>query len=219
MHERDEASPPHPRRGWADKRRNITTAARTVFGAQGYTRASIDAIASEADVSTRTIYNHFDNKENLFLTVILESAEQVANAQIALIDGHLDNISDLESDLIVFGRALAASAADFAEHFALVRQINAEVGHVPVATLDKWQETGPRRVHHHLARRMQQLADHGLLHINDPGRAATHFVLLAATETTNRSYHGAIPLDDQEVTEIATAGVRAFLHGYLPHVP
>lgn len=204
------------RRGWPDKHQAITRASRTVFGRDGYTRASIEAIAVEAGVSTRTIYNHFDDKEHLFLTVIEESATQVADAQIALIHRYLDKVTDLEADLIVFGRVWATSNADFAEHFALVRQINAEVGHIPHATLDRWQETGPRRVHRELARRLEHLADKGLLHIDDADRAASHFVLLAATEIANRSYYGAIPLDDSEVTRIATAGVRAFLHGYLP---
>lgn len=204
------------RRGRAGKREAITLGARAVFARQGYTRAGIDAIATEAGVSTRTIYNHFQDKEHLFLAVIQDSATQVADAQIALIDRHLDTITDLEADLIAFGRIWATSTTEFGEHFALVRQIHAEVGHIPQAALEGWQETGPRRVHRALARRMRRFAEQGVLCIDDADRAASHFVLLAATEVTNRSYHGAIPLDDDEVTQIATAGVRAFLHGYLP---
>ena len=40
-------APTRPRRRWADKRDAIATAARIVFGREGYTRASIDAIASD----------------------------------------------------------------------------------------------------------------------------------------------------------------------------
>jgi AcrR family transcriptional regulator len=209
-------APTHPRRGWADKRDAIATAARIVFGREGYTRASIDAIATEAGVSTRTIYNHFDDKEHLFLTVIKESATHVADAQIALINQHLDHVTNLERALIAFGRAWATSTTAFAEHFALVRQINAEVGHIPQESLDSWQEAGPLRVHRELARRIQQLADRGLLHVDDADQAAVHLVLLSGAEVTNRSYYGAIPLTENEITQIATAGVQAFLHGYLP---
>lgn len=204
------------RRGWADKREAITRGAFAVFAREGYTRASIDAIATEAGVSTRTIYNHFQDKEDLFLTVIQDSATQVADAQIGLIDRYLDTVTDLEADLIVFGRVWATSTSEFAEHFAMVRQIHAEVGHIPQAALEGWQETGPRRVHRALARRMRRFAEQGVLSIDDPDRAASHFVLLAATEVTNRSYYGAVPLKDDEVTQIATAGVRTFLHGHLP---
>lgn len=214
------------RRGWAEKREAITRAALTVFGREGYTRASIDAIASEASVSTRTIYNHFTNKEQLFLTVIQDSSTHVADAQIALIDRHFDTITahldtdNLERGLVDFGCVWATSTADFGEHFALVRQINAEVGHIPQPTLDRWQEIGPQRVHRQLARRLQHLADKGLLHITDAGQAAHHLVLLTAGEITSRSHYGANPLDENDVTRIATAGVQTFLHGYQqPAVP
>jgi AcrR family transcriptional regulator len=211
-----EETPARPRRGWADKRDAIATAARTVFGREGYTRASIDMIATAAGVSTRTIYNHFDDKEHLFLTVIKESATQVADAQIALINQHLDEVTDLERDLIAFGRAWATSTTAFAEHFAIVRQINAEIGHIPHATLDSWQETGPLRVRRELARRIQQLADKRLLDIDDADQAAVHLVLLSGAEVTNRSYYGAIPPTENEIIQIATAGIQTFLHGYLP---
>lgn len=59
--------------------------ALTVFARDGYMRASVDAIAAEAGVSTRTIYNHFQDKAQLFQTVIQESATRVAEAQIAII--------------------------------------------------------------------------------------------------------------------------------------
>lgn len=208
-----------PRRGRADKRQAITSAALRVFGREGYTRASIDAIAGEAAVSTRTIYNHFGDKEHLFLAVIQDSATQVADAQIELIRRHLDTIIDLEQGLTAFGLVWATSSSEFAEHFALVRQIHAEVGHIPTATLQAWQEIGPQRVHHELARRMQHLADRGLLAVDDADRAASHLVLLTSTEIVNRSYHGARPLPDNEVTDIVTAGIRTFLHGYLPPTP
>ena len=104
----------------------------------------------------------------------------------------------------------------YIDHFAMVRQINAEAGHIPQAALDTWQETGPRRVHRELARRIQRLAGQGFLRVTDPDRAAAHLVLLTATEVANRSYHGAIPLPATEITRIADAGVQAFLHGYLP---
>lgn len=208
-------APVRPRRGWPDKRDAIASAARIVFGRDGYTRASIDVIAAAAGVSTRTIYNHFGDKERLFLTVITESATQVADAQVALIGEYLETVTDLERDLIAFGRAWATSATAFAEHFAVVRQINADIGHIPQATLDSWQETGPLRVHRELARRLQLLADQRLLEIADPLQAAIHLILLTGTEVTNRAYYGATPLDEDQIAQIAAAGVQVFLHGYV----
>ena len=212
-------TPTRERRGLSEKRSAITRGALVVFGRDGYTRASIDAIAAEAGVSTRTIYNHFDDKQHLFLSVIQQSATQVATAQIGLLDRYLDRIDDLEADLVALGRAWTKPMAEFSDHFALVRQINAEVGHFPQAGLDAWQATGPRRVHGELARRLRQLTEQGLLELEDADRAATHFVLLVGSEITSRSYYGAIPLEETEVTGIVASGVRAFLHGYLGSPP
>ena len=190
-----------------------------MFGREGYTRASIDTIAAEASVSTRTIYNHFGDKEHLFREVIQESATQVAEAQIELIRCHLDAIIDMERGLTAFGLVWATSTSEFAEHFALVRQIHAEVDHIPAATLQAWQEIGPLRVHRELVRRMQHLADRGLLTIDDAGQVANHLVSLISAEIVNRTYYGARPLPPTEVAGIVTAGIRTFLHGYAPPSP
>ncbi|MEU8804456.1 TetR/AcrR family transcriptional regulator [Spirillospora sp. NPDC048819] len=196
-----------------DKRRAIMAGALTVFARDGYTRASIDAIAKAAGVSTRTIYNHFTDKSELFQTVIRESAARAAGAEIAVIDRHLRKVTDLESDLIEFGRAVVTpSATGHAEHFALVRQINAEAGHIPPEAIDAWQEAGPRRVRHALAGYLRQWTEHGLLHADDPDRAAIHLMLLISV--IDPSYLGRNPTD-KEVADTVSTGVRAFLHGYL----
>ncbi|WP_424532939.1 TetR/AcrR family transcriptional regulator C-terminal domain-containing protein [Sphaerisporangium viridialbum] len=102
--------------------------------------------------------------------------------------------------------------AEHAEHFALVRQINAESGHIPQAAIEAWQETGPLRVRRELAGRIRELADRGLLRAENPDRAAVHLMLLISV--ANPSYLGAVP-GEKEIDEMVTSGVRAFLHGYL----
>ena len=128
--------------------------------------------------------------------VIQESATQAADAQIAIIDRYLSKVTDLEADLVEFGIALAADAGT-AEHFALVRQINAEAGHIPQDAIDAWQETGPLRVRRGLARRLGQLAD------GDCCASTTRAcgpALHAAHLGTNPSYRGADRPDEGEVT-------------------
>jgi AcrR family transcriptional regulator len=209
-------SAPRPRRGWLDKRAAISRGARMVFARDGYTRASIDAIAVEAGVSTRTIYNHFGDKEQLFTAVILDSSAQVRDALIAETRRHLDTVTDLEADLIALAHAWVATMERFAEHFALARQITTEAGHLPQDLRQAWQNTGPRAAHAELARHLGLLAQRGLLSSADPDRAATHFHLLTFAEITERSHQGTEPLEETETNEIIRAGVRAFLHGYLP---
>jgi AcrR family transcriptional regulator len=196
-----------------DKRQAILAGALTVFAREGYTRASIDAIAAQARVSTRTIYNHFADKAALFHTLIQESATQVAQAQIAIIDRYLRKVTDVEADLVEFGVAWARPLPGHAEHFALVRQINAELGHIPPAAIQAWQQAGPLRVHRELARHMRQLRDNGLLRFDDPERAGLHLLLLVGP--TNRSMPS-VNQSEEEISQTVTAGVRAFLHGHLP---
>jgi AcrR family transcriptional regulator len=203
---------PRPGGGLAEKRRAILDGALAVFAHDGYTRSSVDAIAAEAGVSTRTIYNHFEDKAQLFLVVIDESATRVADAQIAVMDSYLRKVTDLEPDLIDFARAWVTSMPDDADHAALVRQINAELGHIPTAAITAWQEIGPLRVRRRLAHHLALLAERGLLRIDNADRAATHFSCLMSV--TNPTRPDALTPDD-EIIEIVTTGVRAFLYGYL----
>jgi AcrR family transcriptional regulator len=181
------------------------------FARDGYARAGIDAIAAAAQVSTRTIYNHFADKAQLFQTVIEESAAQVAAAQIAIIDRHLSKVTDLEADLIEFALAWVTPMPDYAEHFCLVRQVNAEAGHIPQTAIDRWQEAGPLRVRRELAGRLERLSARGLLRVEDPDRAAHHFSVLVSG--ANPTYRGSV-VPPEELADVVTSGVRAFLYGY-----
>lgn len=187
--------------GRPDKRQAILAGALSVFARDGYTRASIDTISAAAGVSTRTIYNHFADKAELFRAVIQDSATRAADAHIAIIDRHLRKVTDLEADLVSFGLDFTATAtADHAEHFALVHQISAEIAHIPPAAIEAWQETGPRRVRRELARRLA-----GLVEAADHELAALHLMRLI----TPPPPHDGIPTE-----KAVTAGVRVFLHGY-----
>ena len=53
------------------------TVAAHLFQTEGYDRTSIDAIAEAANKSKRSIYNHFDGKEDLFAAVIGEELNEV----------------------------------------------------------------------------------------------------------------------------------------------
>jgi AcrR family transcriptional regulator len=200
--------------GQPEKRQAIARGARTVFGREGFSRASVDAIAAEAGVSKRTIYNHFEDKEQLFLSVIQEGATEVARTHTEIADRHLRKILDLEEDLISFGVEWASSPTGFASHFALVRAIQAEAPNIPPAVLEAWQNAGPRAFQRELARQLRQIADRGLLVIDDADEAANHFNLLTFANVVQRSFFGAIALEEKEITRLVTSGVKAFLRLY-----
>jgi AcrR family transcriptional regulator len=196
------------------KRRDLLEGALAEFARDGYTRASIDAIARAAGTSTRTIYNHFGDKAGLFHAVIVDSARRVADAHVTVLDRYLGKIVDIEDDLIEFGRVWATPAPEFADHFTLVRQVVAEAAHIPAATLEAWQEQGPWRVRRELAAHLRRIADAGHLRVDDATDAAAHLILLVTGDINFRSLQGAVPLDAGEVHRLADAGVHAFLHGY-----
>lgn len=201
-----------PRGGRAGKPEAILSGALTVFARDGYTRAGVDTIAKEAGVSTRTIYNHFDDKAGLFDVLIRNSATAVAEAQIEIVRRHLSSVDDLEADLAAFGRAWATPVPDHARHFALVRHINADAAHIPQATVEAWQQAGPLRVRRELAAQLRRLADRGLLRVTDPETAANHLVLL--TTVANPSLPNPAQRTEAEAEHTVTAGVHAFLYGY-----
>ncbi|MFI6866308.1 TetR/AcrR family transcriptional regulator C-terminal domain-containing protein [Nocardia sp. NPDC050406] len=201
-------------RGRPDKRRAITGAARKVFGQVGYTRASVEAIAAEAAVSKRTIYNHFADKEQLFLDVALEGANEVTATIAQIMDRHLRKIVDLEQDLIDFSLDRIAAVTEFPDHFALVRVIEAEANRIPPAILSAWIDAGPQTAHLRLAPYLRRIADRGLLRIDDADTAAAHLTLLTITDINNQTFYGARPLPEDVIEKTVVAGVHAFLRAY-----
>ncbi|WP_433166627.1 TetR/AcrR family transcriptional regulator [Kribbella sp. CA-247076] len=213
--------------GRSDKRRAIIDGALAEFGRDGYARASMDAIAAGAGVSTRTIYAHFGNKAGLFEAVIQDSATRVADAQIAIIERHLGKIVDLRTDLEAFGLELTAPMTGFTDHFALVRHVDADLDHIPPAAIEAWQLAGPRRVVGTLATHLRRIANHGLLTLGVPGEdadptaaaelAATHLMLLVQGAVP--FHHGIGARDEADRDRIVRAGVHTFLHGHTPQPP
>ncbi|MFE1029920.1 TetR/AcrR family transcriptional regulator C-terminal domain-containing protein [Streptomyces sp. E2N166] len=203
-----------PRPGPAEESRAIERAALRVFAREGCTRARLDTVAAEAGVAESTLLEHYPDRERLLLSVVLNSAASVAAALADIAERRLSTRTDLEADLIAFGRAWQRPLTEFPEHFALVRQLNAEIARLPANVLEVWRSAGPQRAEQALARGLAKVAERGLLDIEDPCRAAGHFVLLVATPVAQRSFHGALPLTDEETDELVTQGVRDFLRLY-----
>lgn len=65
-------SPATPTRLTDRKRAAIIAAAIDAFRETGFDATSMDRIAARAGVSKRTVYNHFDSKEALFATILMQ---------------------------------------------------------------------------------------------------------------------------------------------------
>lgn len=191
-----------------NKRTAVLDAARRAFASLGDS-VPIDAIAADAGVSTRTIYNHFPGgKDELFAVAIAESAGHVADALVAAIARHLDGAEDLHAALAHLARAWLAPRQEYREHFAMVRRMRADAERLPTAIRDAWHAAGPERAVGELADRLAAFASEGRLAIDDAGLAASHYLSLTVGEVWQRE------VDDAAADELLCAGVRVFMQGY-----
>lgn len=193
----------------AEKRQDLLAGGLTLFARDGYSRASVDAIAEQAGVSTRTLYNHFGDKAGLFRAVIAASSAEVAERHIAVVDRHLAEVTDLEEALVALGLDWGRrSAEDLSQHWALVRQVSAERDHIPAPALQAWRDAGPLAVRRALAARLADLAPRFGLDLPDAELAARHLLQLIAGD----DFPGGAGSPAHEA--VVRTGARVFLRGY-----
>jgi TetR/AcrR family transcriptional regulator, mexJK operon transcriptional repressor len=191
-------------------------AALRLFERDGFARTSVDAIADEAGVSKRTIYNHYGDKQTLFLSLVRDTYRSLMEAVTAMMDSCLADLAD-EADvahgITEFSRELALLAALSPERQALIRLMMTEAPHFPELRVEQLR---PRGITALLAERLAKLAARGLLDVPDPEDAANHLFALTMGRVNNRSLYGAFMPPAEEVIQMATSGAAAFLRAYRP---
>ncbi|GAM31432.1 transcriptional regulator, TetR family [Acinetobacter calcoaceticus] len=86
-----------------EKRARILQAAKAIFLKSGYHGTSMNQIAQEASVTKLTVYNHFQDKANLFICAITETCEETLSTKQFELDASADFYQAL---FIVCSRAL-----------------------------------------------------------------------------------------------------------------
>jgi AcrR family transcriptional regulator len=188
------------------KRDAVERAARAVFGRVGYARAPIDQIATEAGVSTRTLYNHFGDKLGLFSHVLVHGATEVADSFEQRLEG---DPLEPQRALMILAEAIVAHRAQFPEHFALVSRLNAERDQFPDELLETWLAAGPRRVRALVEARLRLIASDAGVPLADPRPAARHLVALSES-TLLTEPEGPRPPTHAELAD----AVAVFARGY-----
>jgi AcrR family transcriptional regulator len=74
-------------REFQSRRKEIMAAATRLFALKGYHGASMSEIAREAEFSTGSLYNFFQNKEELYFSLLLEKIEALEKEVIAVTTG------------------------------------------------------------------------------------------------------------------------------------
>lgn len=145
-----------------EKRARILQAAKAIFLKSGYHGTSMNQIAQEAGVTKLTVYNHFQDKANLFICAITETCEETLGTKQFELDASVDFYQALFS---VCSRALQIIYSPEAlklEH--VLFELAAEQS--PLA--EQFFTASHTRLQNELAAFFQNAAELGFIQSDDP---------------------------------------------------
>jgi TetR/AcrR family transcriptional regulator, mexJK operon transcriptional repressor len=204
-----------PRRGTESARADTLLAAATrVFLRDGYGHASIDKVASEAGVSTRTIYERFKNKADLLGAVTTRLVERDMTKVLATEDlGWLQP----KQALTAIGQVITGRACD-PDSAALFRILATEAHRFPELAA-KMRGSAKVPVHDAIANYFRGQIRRGVLRLSDPDRAAALFLQMVCAELHECLLFGsAEEMSKLDFSAHLTHVVEIFLCGALPRV-
>ena len=147
------------------KRAAILDAAVAEFQIQGFRDTSMDRIAETANVSKRTVYNHFESKEVLFRAIVSEMlGEQDDSTTMAY-----DRDRSLEEQLLELVHQDVELLQDDV-FIGMARVLLAESFSTPDLARDAFGDAAKRE--HALSRWIKTASADGRLNVDDPDMAA-----------------------------------------------
>jgi AcrR family transcriptional regulator len=174
-----------PRRGTEIARTAaLINAATRVFLREGYGLASIDKVAAEAGVSTRTIYERHKNKADLLGAVIGRLVDRMSTVLSTLDLNRLEP----KAALAIIAEIITDRARD-PDAVALFRIVATEAHRFPELAA-KMRENNKLCVGNVVANYLRAQAARGLLSLADPDRAATLFLQMICSELYDRLLFG-----------------------------
>jgi TetR/AcrR family transcriptional regulator, mexJK operon transcriptional repressor len=194
-------------------RAKIVAAAADVFLDQGFLGATMDQIASRADVSVQTVYSRFGSKEALFNEVVGELAGGATRDIEQEVDA-LPEDTPPEDWLLRFAEEQLRTVLT-PRLMQLRRMVIGESGRFPELGAALFRE-GPARAIDRLAEVFAHYASTGQLAISDPWVAARQFNWLLMGGPTSEVMHlgdTAIP-DAGRMRQHARETVDMFLARY-----
>jgi AcrR family transcriptional regulator len=203
------ARPSHDRTDDSAKRRQIVDGARAVFLAQGFDAASMGEIARAAGVSKGTLYVYFENKEELFESIVHEQCQAQAEG---LFDLDAAN-SDVEAVLTNLGTNFVRFLCEPGKASPL-RTVIAIADRMPEIG-KKFYETGPACGIGMLAAYIKAQVDAGVLAVDDCEIAAAQF-LDACQSTLFKPvlFNFAPPPSPERIERVVGIAVKTFLAAY-----
>jgi AcrR family transcriptional regulator len=190
-----------------NRERAILDAALKVFAAQGYTGASMDAVAAEAGVTKPTLYSYFPSKESLFQAMMLGKRDLMLD-----VFEHPSQ-AGMVGDLLVFAWAYADTVMR-PEMLSLARLIIGEVQRFPEIGR-AYQASGPDHLLRGIMRYLDGQRRAGRLAFEDAELAAQDLwgLILSAPRTQALYMPDAVP-DRATLQRYILNGLRVFLKAY-----
>lgn len=191
------------------KREQIVGAACRLFLENGYELTSMDAVAAEANVSKRTVYSHFQNKETLFIDIMEDMCHLFG-------EGALDSINleaPPEEFLPTAARFLLSKVMDSSLQ-ALMRAIISQVTAFPEMGQKFWT-TGPGGFQTVVADYLRAQDAAGTLRVSDPLVSASLFQgMVAGPYFLPMIFTGSANRDPEQIDKTIDAAVALFLAGH-----
>jgi TetR/AcrR family transcriptional regulator, regulator of autoinduction and epiphytic fitness len=190
------------------KRQAIVQAATAEFRANGYEATSMDKVAATAEVSKRTLYNHFASKEELFAEILLQMFQR-SSAQV---DVSYDPAQPLRDQLLaLLSQKLALLADD--DFMDLARVAIAAAIHSPERVQDVLVRLGEKESG--LLAWIKAAHKDGRLEVADPGLAAQQLESLVKGAAFWPQVGMGLPkLGPKAQKQLAAASVDLFLSHY-----
>ena len=190
------------------KREDILKAAFSEFDARGFRETSMDRIASTAQVSKRTVYNHFASKEALFDAIADKLSERVRSVTGFLYHPEqpiAEQMRDIGEQLLDM---LAAPSFASLAKVTLAEMLRSPDRARKTYELFRERQSG-------LAVWLGEAAADGRLAIEDPVWAADQFFGLIKSFAFWPQILGAQPVPDTHMREkIVDSSVQIFLRAY-----
>lgn len=194
------------------RRRAVMEAATTLFLQRGYLGTSVDQIAALAEVSKPTVYRFFADKEQLLTESVLGTLDRRGNPFRAELVA-LAQTNDLGTDL----RSLARDYIKIVTQPSglALRRLVIGASHQLPELAQAYYVHAQEQTLAALADVFGQLAARGVLELDEPMTAASHFAFLVLGRALDKSlFTPEQPFTDAQLERQADAGVTAFLAAY-----
>jgi TetR/AcrR family transcriptional repressor of mexJK operon len=196
-------------------RRAVIEAATELFLSRGFADTTMDDIAAAADVSKRTVYNHYADKQALFREVVLAATGMAATFAEQLPE-RLAAPDDLAATLREVARDLGGVVLS-PEVTRLRRLLIGEAFRFPDLAAEYYRRA-PGRVIRALSEAFKRLDGSGALAVPDPRLAAEQFAFMAiGAPLDGAMFDGRDRRPDRRtLRRRADAAVKVFLAAYVP---